>query len=163
MVDMSTVSIVVASSGVFAAAIYYISQIRHQTRVRQTELIMRLYSDYRSNEFREALIKVANLQFEDYEDYVKKYGPWFSDEPAHKAMVMVAMYFEGIGILLHRKLIDTNLAYDLFNTPITLFWEKMKPVMLGLRRQANDPKVWVWFEYLYNEMLKRKQQQAKMG
>ncbi|MGQ9538067.1 MAG: DUF4760 domain-containing protein [Candidatus Bathycorpusculaceae bacterium] len=163
MVDMSTVSIVVASAGVFAAAIHYISQIRHQTRVRQTELIMRLYSDYRSNDFREALIKVANLQFKDYEDYAKKCGPWFSDEPAHKAMAMVAMYFEGIGILLYRKLIDTSLAYDLFNTPIRLFWEKMRPVMLGLRREAKDPKVWGYFEYLYNEMLKGKQQQAEIG
>jgi len=159
MVDIQTVSIAIASASVVAGVVYYALQIRHQNRMRQTDLIMRLYSDYRSNEFREALIKVMNLQFEDYEDYVKKYGPWFSDESAHKAMAMVAMYFEGIGILLYKKLIDISLAYDLFCTPTRLFWPKMKPVMLGLRREASDPSVFVWFEYLYNEMKKREQRQ----
>jgi hypothetical protein len=36
MVDIQTVSIAIASAGVFLAAIYYILQIRHQTRIRQT-------------------------------------------------------------------------------------------------------------------------------
>ncbi|MEM2118075.1 MAG: hypothetical protein QW386_03540 [Candidatus Bathyarchaeia archaeon] len=163
MVDIQTISIVLASASVITGVVYYAFQIRHQARIRKTDLIMKLYSDYRSNEFREALIKVVNLQFEDYEDYVKKYGSWFSDEPAHKAMAMVAMFFEGIGILLRRKLIDVGLASALFGTSIMLFWEKMKPVMLGLRKQANDPKVWEGFEDLYNEILKRKHQQAKIG
>jgi len=158
MVDIQTVSIVIASTSVVLAAIYYILSLRHQTKLRQTDLVMRLYSDYRSNEFREALIKVMNLQFEDYKDYVKKYGPWFSDEPAHKAMAMVAMFFEGIGILLYKKLIDASLTYDLFSfAPIKLYWEKMKPVILGLREQYNEPKIFEWFEYLYNEMKKREQ------
>jgi hypothetical protein len=95
---------------------------------------------------------------------VKKYGPWFSDEPAHKAMAMVAMFFDGVGVLLYKKLIDKSLIYDLFSTAIRVFWEKMKPVMLGLRRESNDPKVFEWFEYLYNEMKKREQklQQSKV-
>jgi len=163
MVDVQTVSIVIASASVVAGIIYYSFQVRHQTKVRQTDLVMRLYSTYGSNEFREALIKVMSLQFEDYEDYVKKYGPWFSDEPAHKAMAMVAMYFEGIGILLYRKLIDTSLAYDLFCTPSRIFWEKMKPVMLGLRREAKDLSVFCWFEYLYNELKKREQVGVNSG
>jgi len=164
MVDISTFSIVIAAASVVAGVIYYSFQLRNQTKMRQTDLVMRLYSDYRSNEFREALIKVMNLQFEDYEDYVKKYGPWFSDEPAHKAMAMVAMFFEGIGILLYKKLIDASLTYDLFSfAPIKLYWEKMKPVILGLREQYNDPKIFEWFEYLYNEIKKIEQRGVKNG
>jgi len=158
MVDIPTLTIIVAGASVVAGVIYYSFQIRHQTKIRQTDLVMRLYSTYGSNEFREALIKVMNLQFKNYEDYVKKYGPWFSDEPAHKAMAMVAMYFEGIGILLYKKLIDINLTYDLFSTPIRLCWEKFKPVPDGLRKQYNDPTIFEHFEYLYNEMKKREQQ-----
>jgi len=157
MVDVPTLSIIVAAASVVAGVIYYSFQFRHQTKMRQTDLIMRLYSTYGSNEFREALIKVMNLQFEDFEDYVKKYGPWFSDKPAHKAMAMVGMFFEGIGVLLYKKLIDTSLTYDLFCTPIRLCWEKMKPVLLGLRRQYNDRTIFEHFEYLYNEMKKREQ------
>jgi hypothetical protein len=36
VVDIPTVFIAVASAGVFLAAIYYIFQIRHQTKIRQT-------------------------------------------------------------------------------------------------------------------------------
>jgi len=160
---LQTVSIAIASAGVFLAAVYYIFQLRHQSKVRQADIVMRLYSTYSSNEFREALIKVMNLQFKDYEDYVKKYGPWFSDEPAHKAMAMVAMFFDGAGVLLYKKLIDKSLIYDLFSAAIRVFWEKMKPVMLGLRRESNDPKVFEWYEYLYNENKKRGQKLQQRG
>ena len=61
MVDISTVSIVVASAGVFAAAIYYILQIRHQTKLRQTEMVMRLYATFGSAEFQNAYQKTMLL------------------------------------------------------------------------------------------------------
>jgi len=70
MVDISTlsaISAIIAASSVVAGVIYYSFQVRHQTRTRDTDLVMRLYSTYGSNEFREALIKVMNLQFKDYE------------------------------------------------------------------------------------------------
>jgi len=66
MVDIQTVSIVIASAGVFAAAMYYILQIRHQSKLRQTDLAMRLYSTWQSKEFSEATLKVWNLKFKDY-------------------------------------------------------------------------------------------------
>jgi len=34
MVDIQTVSIAIASAGVFAAAVYYILQLKHQTKIR---------------------------------------------------------------------------------------------------------------------------------
>jgi len=51
VVDIQTISIGVASAGVFAAAIYYIWQIRHQTKLRETDLMMRLYSILTDKEF----------------------------------------------------------------------------------------------------------------
>jgi hypothetical protein len=159
MVGITEISAVVAAAGVLVGVVYYILQIRHQTKIRQTDLIMRLYSDYRSKEFREAITTVMNLQFENYDDYVEKYGPWFSDKPGHKAIANIAMFFDGAGVLLYKKLIDKSLIYELFSTAIRIFWEKTKPVMLGLRREYNDPHVFEWFEYLYNEMKKREQQE----
>ena len=35
MIDIQTISIAIASAGVFVAAIYYILQIRHQSKVRR--------------------------------------------------------------------------------------------------------------------------------
>jgi hypothetical protein len=42
MVDIQTVSIAIASAGVFVAAICYILHLMHQTSMRQTDLVVRL-------------------------------------------------------------------------------------------------------------------------
>ena len=60
---LQTVSIAIASAGVFLAAIYYIFQIRHQTRLRQTDLIMRLYSTFGSKEFQDAWTRIESTDF----------------------------------------------------------------------------------------------------
>jgi len=161
MVDLTEISAVVAATGVLVGVIYYILDMRHQAKVRQTDLIMRLYSTYGSKEFREAIIEVMNLQFEDYEDYVKKYGAWFSDEPANKAMAMVCVFFEGLGILLREKLIDASLSYTLFSTMIKAYWVKSRPLIEGLRKEFNDPTVFENSENLYNEVKKREQRLSK--
>jgi len=149
MIDIRTVSIAIASAGVFVAAIYYILQIRHQTKVRQTDLIMRLYSQFNSLEFQKILEEVLNRDGKDYGDYYEKYGT--------AEVTAVGLFFEGIGILLKRKLIDIELVDDMFSTDIKWTWEKMKDITLELRKIRNRPEIFEWFEYLYNEMKKREQ------
>ena len=165
MVDIQTVSIVLASAGVIAGVVYYVLQIRHQTRLRQTDLAMRLFSTWGSKEFRDMVIEVHSLQFKDYDDFVKKYGPWFSKGPAQTAIGTVANYFEAIGFLVYKKIIDIDFIYNVITfTSIKLHWEKVKPVMMGLRELHSDPRIGLWIEYLYNEMEKYDQKlQAKKG
>jgi hypothetical protein len=152
MVDIQTVSIAIASAGVFAAAVYYILQIRHQTKIRQTDLIMRLYSTRTSKEFQESWAKVMSMESKDYRNY-EKWHEW-SD------FIIVAAFFEGIGILLHRKLVDIALVDDLFSYSIKTIWERIKEVVEEVRKHHNAPQIWEWFEYLYNELKKREQQPA---
>ena len=47
--------------------------------------------------------------------------------------------------------------YSTKNLPISMTWEKIKPIVKGIRKQLNKPKFYSWFEYLYNEMQKREQ------
>ena len=73
MVDillLQTVSIVVASTGLLIAAIYYALQIRHQTKIRQTDLVMRLYSTFGSKEFQDAWTRIDSIEFKSYDEYV---------------------------------------------------------------------------------------------
>jgi len=154
-----TVSIAIASAGVFAAAIYYIFQIRHQTRMRQTDLIMRLYSTLGSKEFVDNDPKIFNQEFKDLEGFMDKYGSFskFMESPDYAPFMMDSMFFEGVGILLHRKLVDIELVDDLFSSPIITTWEKMLPMTKALREYFNRPQMGEWFEYLYNEIQKREQ------
>jgi hypothetical protein len=156
MVDiliLQTISIAIASAGVFAAAIYYIFQIRHQTRIRQTDLVMRLYSQFSSLEFAKVLEEVLNREEKNYDDYREKYGL--------AEVTAVGMFFEGIGILLKRRLIDRELVDDMFTSDIKWTWEKLKDLTLASRKVRNQPEIFEWFEYLYNEMKKREELASK--
>jgi hypothetical protein len=156
MVDillLQTVSIAIASVGVFIAAIYYILQIRHQTKLRQTDLVMRLYSTFGSKEFQDAWTRIESIEFKNYDEYVKKCG--LGD------YAQCATFFEGIGVLLQKKLIDINLVDALFSVPLKFMYERMKPIIEGNREQLHNQRVFEHFEYLYNEMKKREQQLAR--
>jgi len=165
MVDIQTVSIAIASAGVFAAAIYYILQLRHQSKVRQTDLLLRIYSTFGSQEFQKALTKTVNMEFKDYNDYMKKYSSptGFSEKPESIALGTVNILFEEIGVLLHRKLIDLGLVDDLFGYIAIPVWEKVKPLAEGWRREFQTSRSLQQFEYLYNELKKKEQRGVKIG
>jgi len=158
MVDIPSISAVVAAIGVIVGVVLAIMQLRNLVKTRQTDLAIRLYSTYGSKEFVGAWTKIMTAEFKDYNDFVKKYGlPISSEDPVDIANNMVGIFFEGIGVLLHRKLVDIDLVMQLF--PVKIVWEKLKPIVEGTRKQFDEPKFYEWFEYLYNEMQKREQTQ----
>ena len=144
MVDIQTVSIVFASASVVAGVIYYALQIRNQNRRRQTDLTMRLYQQLGSKEFMNYWAQAITREEKDYNEYVKKQGV--------VELLQVSTYFEGVGILLNRKLLDIDMAIDLFGEPIKIIWEKNEPIL----KEMHSDKCF-WFEYLYNEIKKREQ------
>jgi len=153
MVDIYEISAVLAAAGVLVGVVYYILDMRHQMQVRQTELIMGLYRDFGSIEFQEALWRFMAREYKDFDDYEKQYG-WTE-------AVTIGTFFEGIGLLLKRKLVDIKLVDDLFTTPVKVSWEKMKPIVYDSRKHWNSPAAYEWFEYLYKELKKREQKLQK--
>ena len=161
MLDIPSISAIAAAIGVIVGVALAALQLRDLVRTRQTDLVMRLYSAYGSKEFQESWVETLRLEFSDYKDYLKKYGAT-SEKPVYVSVNMVASFFEGIGIILRRKLIDIALVDDLFSSDIIITWHKMKPIVEGWRKHFNRPQISEWFEYLYNEMRKREQQLAKI-
>jgi hypothetical protein len=162
MVDillLQTVSIAIASAGVFLAAIYYIIQIRHQIKMRKTDLFMRLWTFGSTNEFMDALEKVTGLQVKDYEDYVTKYGSFLSENPVQRELLRVFGFYELIGTLVYKKLIDVESVYHVTGSAYPkMLYEKLKPIVLGLRRDLNEPFLMADFEYLVNELARKEPQ-----
>jgi hypothetical protein len=96
-------------------------------------------------------------EYKDYDDFVKRYSPMIGKDPVSTAIGMVLNFYEGIGILVHRKLVDVDIVMELF--PVDAIWEKIRPVIEGVRKHYDRPSSAEWFEYLYNEMKKREQRQ----
>ena len=155
MIDIQTLSIVIASTSVVLAAIYYVLSLRHQTILRQTDLVMRLYSTFGSDEFLKAIKKIIvdDNEFKDYNDYLRNWPE----------VPKVGVFFEGMGVLLHRKLVDISLVDDLFSGPIKQVWEIIKPAIEDGRRKLSYSQFFEWFEYLYDEMKRREKRSAKNG
>jgi hypothetical protein len=146
------VSMIVASFGLVGAVIYYINDHWNQARMRKTDLIMRLYATFMSKEFQEADIKVIMLDVQDYAEYQAKYGPYPGEHPMHIAFRQVAAFFEALGILLKKRLIETDLAYEIF--VVHQRWEKLWPIIRDLRTELDFPEYMDNFEYLYDETQK---------
>jgi len=158
-IDIQTVSIAIASASVTLAAFYYVWQIRHQSKIRQTDLVIKISEYGARKDFLEACTDIFDADFKDYDDFVKKYGPPFSKKPIPTSFFIVSNFMERIGVLLRNKLLDISMVSQLIT--VTNFWEKMKPVIEGIRREENNESYYEHFEYLYNEMKKREQKLSK--
>jgi len=158
MLDISsiqTISAVVAVIDVIVGVVFTVLELRNLVKTRQTDLVIRLYSTYGSKEIREAVLRVFGMEFKDYNDFVKKHGLLTSETPVNIALTTVGIFYEGVNVLLRRKLVDIDLVTDLFSESVKMVWKKMKPIAEGTRKQLDYQQLFEWFEYLYNEMRKR--------
>jgi xanthosine utilization system XapX-like protein len=163
MVDVTEISAIVAAAGVLVGVVYYILDMRNQSRQRQTDMVMRMYLAMGSEEMEKARLRFLALKIVDYDDFVKKYGPPFSAEPLQvwEDIDKIGWFYNGLGLLAHRGLANIELVEDFLGYGVVIAWEKIKPLAYGWRKEYNMPKSFGWFEYLYNEI--RRFQQSKKG
>jgi len=108
MVDIQTVSIAIASTGVFAAAIYYIFQIRHQDRMRHLDLFMRLYSTWGSRDMLNAHRRFMVIKVENYDNFVKKHGPVTKPSQLYTDVDQIGWFFNLMGFLVREKIVHAR-------------------------------------------------------
>jgi hypothetical protein len=147
--------------GILVGVYYYISTIRSNQRnqqmqleTRQAQLFMNLYQTFSSPEFIKNWDHVNwRLEFEDWEDAFNKIHP--TKNPEERAIwFSVGAFFEGVGVLVRRNLIDISLVNDLLGNMIKMTWEKMGPIEKESRIRLKNPDAWNDFEYVYNEILR---------
>ena len=131
MVDVQTISIAIASASVALAAIYYVLQVRHLSKMRRTDLVIRLYSVYASDSFQKEWHTFMTEETNDYATYRKKYGV---------EIAPCALFFNELGVLLNEKLIDIHLVDKLFGRVILYFWKRAKPLVDSGRKLLNQPR-----------------------
>lgn len=158
MWDVSTILAAVEATGILIGILIAIRQLRNLNKTRQTELFMNLYETFRNREFQRHYAEIIfQHKWKNFDDWLEKYGPATNVE-AFSSWISVPAYFEGIGVLLSRKMIDLSLVGDMLSTQTLLLWEKIEPITKEYRESIKRPQLWEWFEYLYNKMKKREQQ-----
>jgi hypothetical protein len=101
-------------------------------------------------------------EWKDYDDWKEKYGPTTNPQAASN-YTAVDTFFEGLGTLVKRNLIDPELVDDLMGGDIVAYWSKMRPIADGVRRDYM-PTFAENSEYLYNivkEIYEKQPQELK--
>lgn len=145
MVDLQTISITIAAASFVAGVIYNSLQTRHQTKMRQTDLIIRLYSIVVNKDFLEAWEAIRAREITSFEEYKAKYSFYEINR--------LNTIFCELGMLLQKNLIDIDLVTDLTGDIVTIAWKKLKPLREHVKKERgleSDS-----FDYLYNEMNKK--------
>ena len=108
------------------------------------------------SELQQAYRRIMSLEFTDAEDFVKRYGNILTLKPEQEAFMSAVNYFDALGVLVKRGLVDADLIYECWTGDIANFWEKVTPLVERTRKAVNYPFL-ANAEYLYNEMKKREQ------
>ncbi len=153
IMDITSFSAIVAAISVVIGVIFAILQMRDATKMRHTGLVIQLNPalNVDINDLIEASKKIWSLEFNSYEEYLEKYGNPMSD----KAIVTIASYYDGLGFLLYKRLItDIDMIEYFTEGGIIQIWEKLKPIIIGMRKAINSPELFKSFEYIYKETKK---------
>jgi hypothetical protein len=142
---LQTVSLGVASASIVVAVVYYIIQIQQQKKIRQTDLVTNLYSTYSSEAFQKEWHKFMTEELGTLKAYQEKFGMEYPPS---------AVFFNEVGILLEKGLIDIDLVNSLFGGVIPRYWKKLKPFLESCRMEVKQPNLGRGLEYLGNEIQK---------
>ena len=154
MVDYQTFSVVLTGLSVSLAAIYYALTLRRQQETRNAQFLFQIFQNAQDHRFLQTLSETIWLQdVKDFDDWWEKYGPENNME-FFKRWFSMMLFYEEIGILVKRKLIDPTFVDDMMSGPILLVWEKYELINRGIRERYGYPQWQEWQEYLTGEIRK---------
>ena len=154
LMDIPTISVVIASASVITGAIYYMLETRHQQRIRQTESIIKFspWFNITAKEIQEAIGNVCSLEYTDYGDYLAKYD----GKPEQISFKLLGNFFEGIGLLVYKKLWEIDVVYDTWGDIAESVWDNNEEIVNGIRSDSRSSNAFEHWEFLVKEFKKRK-------
>jgi hypothetical protein len=165
MVEIETISIVFTGLSISLAAFYYISTLRNAQRTRelslraqeqaletrQAQLMMQIYGRWSDSDYKRHFHRFQNtMEWTDVDDFIRRYTS-DGDLDEFLSFSTVISFYEGIGVLVKRDLIDKYLVDDLLGGDIVQSWEKVSTLVPESRKRGYP--TWLeCFELLYNEI-----------
>ena len=99
------------------------------------------------------------MEWDDFDDFARKYSHTENPDNAAKRFA-VWSFFDGLGYMLSREVIDCETMYDMTGNSSIAFWTMYEPIIEGFRERDGRPETWRWFEYLATEMKKVRKQRG---
>jgi hypothetical protein len=135
--------------------VYYLIIMRNSQRnqkiqieTRQAQLFMQIFTRQYDVDQRRNLHLVTHLEYKNYDDFIEKYGA-VNNPDVYFRFSSLCTYFEGVGVLVKRNLVDPSIVDDLMSGRIIEFWEAVSPYILAFRERTGDYEAIEHVEYLY--------------
>jgi hypothetical protein len=160
-ITLQTISVVFAAVSLSIGAAYNIINIRNTYRTRQAQLFMDLYRNWAGREMSKLYgrTRYGKNRENHLEAFLqtrvnpKDLESGLADVDTYSDYQTLANFFEGIGVLVRRRLINLDLVEDLFSQRIIWWWEAFRPISyLAGKGTCPHPNT----EWLYNESIKRR-------
>jgi len=157
--DLLELAALMQAAGIIVGIVIALLQLRDLGKTRKADLLMELYATFRNKEHNRDYMEVLQSSSKDIDDWIEiRAGrPTVKNLEAYSMWLSVALYFEGVGVLLYRKMIDIALVDDLLSSEILLLWENIEPAVKKMRAGINRPQLFEYFEYLYEQIKRREQ------
>jgi hypothetical protein len=159
MVSNEVIAILLSGISISASIIYYSIVLRNQNQSRQTATVIQLHRHKSSPEENTRFWKLMALTWEDHDDYQRRYGPLGNPEQVQTRALLSAEwgFYDGLGLMLKKGLVDLDTVYSLFGLRMTLIWYKFETLLDGIRSTTSmggGPRIYENMEYLAEEILK---------
>ena len=162
MASFEFLAVILTGIGLSASITYYAMNLKNQNETqkqslenRKAQLLMNIYNKYTETELLQQQLDILAGKWDGIDDFWDRYGPYKNPEYYTK-FSRLAYYFDGIGVMLKRGMIDRDAIYDLMGYHVLQYWNHpYGPLMEGLRLKWDNPEAYRWFEYLAEEMKKQ--------
>jgi hypothetical protein len=121
-------------------------QMKQTNEIANMDMIMRLYEFANTAEVQSAWLTVLNSNIRTFEDFEKL------TKAEQISFYQIAALFESLGVLAERNIVELEVIEDMFLTELA--WTTMKPFVLGMRKKFGEDQNYVFFEGLYDRLLK---------
>ena len=162
---IETIAFVLTGIGLTVSIVYYANVLNNANKTRelqlkaqelaietrQAQLFMDIYRTWSSMETIRIRRELETLAWTDYDDFIQKYGV-INNPDAYSSFQKLGAWYEGIGVLVKRKLIDPTFVDDLMSGAILWSWETFGSIVKERRVRNNAPQYYEFWEYLYDEI-----------
>jgi len=151
MVTLIEWTAVLSALAGISATVFVLLQLRHMDRHRDLEISMKLFDWAETESLRKAFRWVEKeFQFEDFEKYKAEVeeNPEASDYP-----YQVEAFFEEVGFLVNKKLVDIDVIVDRLGAYIVSNWKKLEPWVLVMRKERGDKTFGEHFQKLFEKTI----------
>ena len=106
-----------------------------------------------SAEFSQAVALIRTLPDECSAEELRALGP-----KGEEAAVQICTIVETMGVLVHQRIAPYSLVEELAGGVITVMYVKLRAWLETVRKKQNQPSWAEWFQWLSEQLLKRKDQ-----